>query len=230
MKRLINILPVLFAVAAMVLTVSPAVMAETDNTNEGAESRSALQNDAQVARAENLAEIEAAKPDAELTAARKAVTDAETALAAAKASGDENAIDDAQAALDEADGNLATLMSARTAEAKEDITAMRASGMGWGEIAHELGIHPGYLGLGHTKGNIQKNRFSNMEGDDKAEIKAATERNLKTGWAMGHGKNLNDDGTGAKSKGLDNRGENKGGGGKGHDGGKGDHGGGKGKN
>ena len=34
----------------------------------------------------------------------------------------------------------------------DEITQMRLSGMGWGQIAHELGIHPGNLGMGHKDG------------------------------------------------------------------------------
>ena len=35
----------------------------------------------------------------------------------------------------------------------EDILAMRAAGMGWGQIAKEFGLHPGDLGWGHDNGN-----------------------------------------------------------------------------
>ena len=50
--------------------------------------------------------------------------------------------------------------------------------MGWGEIAHELGVHPGVLGLGHTKKNME------MMGDDLA---LATTTDMQTGNSMGHG-------------------------------------------
>jgi len=33
-----------------------------------------------------------------------------------------------------------------------EVEAMRLSGMGWGQIAHELGLHPGNLGMGHKDG------------------------------------------------------------------------------
>lgn len=42
----------------------------------------------------------------------------------------------------------ASLESGETVEA---INEMRTSGMGWGEIANKLGIHPSVLGLGHLK-------------------------------------------------------------------------------
>lgn len=40
----------------------------------------------------------------------------------------------------------------------ESITDLRESGMGWGEIAHELGVHPSVLGLGHTKKEFNENK------------------------------------------------------------------------
>jgi len=34
----------------------------------------------------------------------------------------------------------------------DEVVAMRESGMGWGVIAKELGLHPGQLGMGHPDG------------------------------------------------------------------------------
>jgi hypothetical protein len=65
-----------------------------------------------------------------------------------------------------------------TGELDDDIEAMRASGMGWGNIAHELGVHPSTLGLGHAK---NQNSFSDQE------IAEATARNTKNGFATRHG-------------------------------------------
>ena len=66
--------------------------------------------------------------------------------------------------------------------------------------AHELGVHPGSLGLGHTKGKKAN------------EMEMATTRNTKTGLSKGHGSKS--DGKGA---GLD-RAEGKKGVGRGSDG------------
>ena len=62
-----------------------------------------------------------------------------------------------------------------------DIADMRASGMGWGEICHELGVHPSVLGHGHHK---DKGHPSGKFGDESAD----TGRDLQTGLAKGHGK------------------------------------------
>jgi hypothetical protein len=61
-----------------------------------------------------------------------------------------------------------------------EIADMRDAGMGWGQIAHELGVHPGTLGLGHTKG---------IAPQSPTETQMATARNPQTGGAIGHGVN-----------------------------------------
>ena len=75
----------------------------------------------------------------------------------------------------------------------EDVISMRRSGMGWGQIAHELGIHPGALGLGHTKNKqygYQKSKMRGKNLGETGELEAITSRNLKTGWSKGHGTDL----------------------------------------
>ena len=64
---------------------------------------------------------------------------------------------------------------------EEDIANMRASGMGWGDICHELGVHPSVLGHGHHK---DKGHPSGKFGDELA----GTDRDFQTGLAKGHGK------------------------------------------
>jgi hypothetical protein len=56
----------------------------------------------------------------------------------------------------------------------DEIRDMREKGMGWGQIAHELGIHPGALGLGHYK-------------DKTEEMKGITSRSMKNDFSRGHG-------------------------------------------
>jgi len=85
----------------------------------------------------------------------------------------------------------------REEEIQAEITEMRASGMGWGEIAHALGVHPGVLGLGHSKKDAKV-------GVD-AELAMATTMDMKTGNSMGHGKAY-DDGTATSKNGNGNGG------------------------
>jgi hypothetical protein len=139
-----------------------------DETAENEESY--YENPAQAAHAAQLAD-EAALSDADV---QQALNDYEEALDALGENPTEAELAEVQA-LEEA---YQEKLSEITGVMGDEIEAMRASGMGWGDIAHELGVHPSVLGLGHTKG---KKDFSQQE------IAEATARNTKNGSAKGHG-------------------------------------------
>ncbi|UCG67395.1 MAG: hypothetical protein JSW12_10620 [Deltaproteobacteria bacterium] len=61
----------------------------------------------------------------------------------------------------------------------KDIAAMRGSGMGWGEIAHYFGVHPGVLGLGHSKTKAHYGVQTSTQAHRRSEIAQATVRNFK---------------------------------------------------
>ncbi|MCJ7773768.1 MAG: hypothetical protein MUP22_11635 [Desulfobacterales bacterium] len=153
----------------------------------------ALNNASQVLRAERISEASTGSQDdadAAQAAAQAALdgfgTDSDTALQAWEAAlADEettsgtyteaelaameqlyNDVLAAEGALDTATANLA-------GTSVEAIEAMRAEGMGWGEICHFLGLHPSINGHGPFK-----NKFG--------ETTEATVRNMKTGLANGH--------------------------------------------
>jgi hypothetical protein len=103
------------------------------------------------------------------------------------------AVEEAKKAYDEAQESADEKLAEFAGVPAEDITAMRRSGMGWGQIAHELGIHPGALGLGHTKNKqygYQKSKMKGKNLGETDELEAITGRNLKTGWSKGHGTDL----------------------------------------
>jgi len=132
-----------------------------------------------------------------VTDAQAAVEAAEAALAAAEESEDPAAIAEAQAALDAATQGLVdartNLDTVRTeadqaiadaaSASPEDIAGMREEGMGWGEIAHELGVHPSVLGLGHQKMKGNLNRVTEMAGTGPGLGKGKTKRNVQDGVA-----------------------------------------------
>lgn len=62
----------------------------------------------------------------------------------------------------------------------DEVLAMREAGMGWGEIARELGVHPSVLGLGNEKG-FEKSKKS------KADEEAVSD-SAKGGKGKGKGK------------------------------------------
>jgi len=167
-----------------------------------------------------------------VTDAQAAVEAAEAALAAAEESEDPAAIAEAQAALDAATQGLVdartNLDTVRTeadqaiadaaSASPEDIAGMREEGMGWGEIAHELGVHPSVLGLGHQKMKGNLNRVTEMAGTGPGLGKGKTKRNVQDGVAETPGSanakgsksssNSGNSGGNGKSQGQSNSGGN----------------------
>lgn len=158
-------------------------------------------NAAQAMHAANLAQTAALEPNPETEEARDALQDAREDYHTAKEDLLANPDDPlAQEAFETAKDNLldarqtyADAVAELAGVLGEDIYGMRAGGMGWGAIAHELGIHPGTLGLGH--GKKKKGNFDPVDDvigdidapDTDSEIAEATQRNKITGWSAGHG-------------------------------------------
>jgi len=159
--------------------------------------------------AETMAAVEAAEQKADETDALKAAYDAlsadpsatEEAIEAAKTAY-ETALSDYETAQALADEKLAAFAGV----SPEEIQAMREEGLGWGQIAHELGIHPGALGLGHTKGVLNRTRTAAMENEG-SDLEAATARDLKTGWSKGTGSSASGSQGQGKGKSSENSGQ-----------------------
>jgi hypothetical protein len=147
--------------------------------------------------AASLAQAAAAQTDERLASLQDAVAQAEKDLNVALANNaSEDEIRAAEENLTEAQEAYAEELSERTGVLTGEIEAMRNTGMGWGQIAHELGVHPGLLGLGHTK-RVRNRETTGLAGPhnapdaDSDEIAEATERNPRSGWSKGHGVGLN---------------------------------------
>ena len=140
-------------------------------------------NPAQAQHAANLAEAAASSPDEETEEALSAVEEAEAALAEAE---EQNAtpgeIAAAREDLAKAQEAYDDLVAEKTGVLSQEVAGMRNAGMGWGEIAQELGVHPGLLGLGHSKKG--KGAYNEADMD---EVTEATNRNSRSGWSKGHG-------------------------------------------
>ncbi|MBW1637139.1 MAG: hypothetical protein JRJ68_12795 [Deltaproteobacteria bacterium] len=179
---------------------------------------SEFSNPAQAAHAANLsaaasAEIndEIADAETDVENAETAVTNAETAVTNAKAAEDQSALEAAEEELAKAEKTLTgaeTTLGEAVAELAGvtvgSIEGMRSSGMGWGEIAHELGVHPGTLGLGHTKHN-RENIAAELADDlpsPQQEIAEATKRDMQHGWSKGHGMSTSTASSSKKGLGL----------------------------
>ncbi len=186
--------------------VADVMDAEVDGDDEGDDEKSTFQNPAQAQKAENLAREATRNTDDEELAERvEKAENAEQELAEARerlanlpedATEEERreAIRDVRQArrdVREARRAVAERLSEISGEYKEDITRMREEGYGWGQIAHELGVHPSALGLGHKYGHKKSDRHnvqSRHRTGKRDRVSAATARDVKTGWgARGHG-------------------------------------------
>jgi hypothetical protein len=103
------------------------IWANEDNTENDFDF--SYQNAAQSRHARNVAK-QATLQDPEVT----------EALARAKASKDPQDIQDAK-----------ELFHDKLQDYSKQISDMRSSGMGWGDIAKHLDVHPSFLGRGHSK-------------------------------------------------------------------------------
>mgnify|MGYP001817919862 CR=1 FL=1 len=185
------------AILAALVLAAPLTGFATDINNQGQTFNSV----ADVARAEQLASKTAGQPTPEVIAAIQAEQQAEVALQAAIQSGDSQAIAAAQAAMMAAEMSAETVMAQACAVTTDDVGAMRGSGMGWAQIAHELGVQPGSLGLDHAKGSISQHT---------SEMVQATSRGIRGGQSMMHGVHSGNF-TGSRGMGLDHAAQNYGG-------------------
>ena len=122
--------------------------------------------------------IDTGAPQEEIDKAEKAVDEAQKDYDSAEAEYDE-----AKAL---ADATMADLAGVPVSEIYE-----KRKTMGWGQICHFYGIPNSTVGLGKQKQKGFKNRHRNPAGTTyrgtMIEVQAMTQRNLKTGWAKGHG-------------------------------------------
>lgn len=193
----------LFSVSHFNIAISYAEVMELENEEP------AFTSIAQVQKAENLAALTAEEPDEEAIDAKTEADQKKQAYEEAKRTldtvmADQNAtpqeieaaglaVEEAKKAFEEAQESADKKLAEFAGVPAEDIMSMRRSGMGWGQIAHELGIHPGALGLGHTKNKqygYQKSKMKGKNLNETDELGAITGRNLKTGWSRGHGTDL----------------------------------------
>jgi len=192
-----------FSVSHFDIAISYAEVMELENEEP------AFTSIAQVQKAENLAALTAEQPDEEAIDAKKEADQKKQAYEEAMQKldtvmADQNAtqleieavrlaVERAKKAYEEAQESADEKLAEFAGVPAEDVMSMRRSGMGWGQIAHELGIHPGALGLGHTKNKqygYQKSKMKGKNLGETGELEAITGRNLKTGWSKGHGTDL----------------------------------------
>jgi hypothetical protein len=133
----------------------------------------------------------AAFSDNTLETALRDVEQARDRLDRAMAANDAPAAAAARSGLAAAEEAYTQTLADLSGVSSSDIAAMHDSGMGWGMIAHELGVQPGLLGLGHVLGKQHhgdmRDTAPDIRGIDRRELTEATARNMESGWSMGHG-------------------------------------------
>jgi hypothetical protein len=170
-------------VALLGVAVTPNLIHAEDQGSDPEQSY--FSNPAQEQHAQNLADAWAAEHEEEIG---QAYMD----LAEAKEKGDPAAIQAAEARLTELQVSV------------KDIEAMRSEGMGWGQIAHKLGLHPSVLGNGHqapgklrtaknqrigANGTVNANVSNSSDHANQAGGKGKDSSGAKGGKASGKGKN-----------------------------------------
>ena len=156
----------------------PALADDTGTEVDDVDSEeSSFSNAAQAQHAENLAEASASEAQKEVDAVK---SDLDAAQAKADGvSADPNAtneeiaeaneeLEEAQKAYEYADEVHSEAVANSAATSSETIAEMRESGKGWGQIAHELGIHRGVLGLGHNAKVTREEKFTKR--DPKSDL------------------------------------------------------------
>jgi hypothetical protein len=153
-----------------------------------AQERSYFQNPAQAQKGENVAvaSLERAMKDEDVIDATERVERIEKAIAGLDPESPDYEREKAhlEALSTRAQENLERALAEAGAVSERDIAAMRRAGMGWGEISHELGLHPRILGLGHNKSNLSHEQQMRMGVHSKSKFTGEstyTERNFKTG-------------------------------------------------
>ena len=177
--------PLLVVVIFLALAVSPAlVSAQAVDPEEDVEEASNFQNPTQAQKAANVARAAAMNSEdatladrvAELEAAQK---DLEGLTE------DDPGYADALAAVEAAEAAVEARLAEIAGVTEDEIAEKRANGYGWGQICHELGVHPSVLG---NKYGHQKATRAGLGSGKKGEIAEVTKRDVKTGWARGHAK------------------------------------------
>jgi hypothetical protein len=192
--------------------ISP-LYADENDVNESTDSGQ-FTNTAQDQHAQNLAEV-AALHDPQVSSLNEFLALTEKELNEAILSKDQERIDKAQEAYDSAKAKYEDALAKEIAATREEIANMRKQGIGWGEIAHKLGVHPGVLGLGHAKKAL---RNENMNQEREQKVKKSQGVSGKAGKSKGFGFGQTGVSSG-KGKGQGNAGGHGGGHGGGHDGG-----------
>ncbi|NIS69950.1 MAG: hypothetical protein GTO12_13705 [Proteobacteria bacterium] len=84
--------------------------------------------------------------------------------------------------------NAEALLAEKVENLIQEIADMRRADMGWGEIAREFGVHPGVLGLGHSKKEARDGLQAHVKGHtENPGKKLGLGHDLGSDHSVGHG-------------------------------------------
>ncbi len=184
------LLALLLGTQAPAIEVSAAETAtqQTPSIEQGA-IKPAFDDPAEALRAAEKAK-KAALNNGALKDALAKVESAQKEMAGANKSDNQKAIAVAKAELERAETTYMHELADVSGVVESDLASMRDSGMGWGQIGHELGVHPGVLGLGHGRGEVESKKNegdrTSHRGVSEQELHEATARNIESGWSKEH--------------------------------------------
>jgi hypothetical protein len=175
------------APATEVLAAESATQ-ETSSIEQGAV-KPAFDDPAEAMRAATNAK-KAALNNGALKDALAKVESAQKVMEGAHKSDNQDAIAVARTELERAETAYMRELADVSGVIESDLASMRDSGMGWGQIGHELGVHPGVLGLGHGRGEVEGKKDAGdrttHRGVSEQELHEATVRNIESGWSKEH--------------------------------------------
>ena len=184
----------MIAPAATVSAASQGRQQISSAATDGDTIKPEFKTSAEALRAANHAK-EAVSSRSTLKQSLANVEKAQDTLNKAVNSKDRDATNRANQALARAEETYTNDLADITGISNKDIRAIHDTGMGWGEVAHELGVHPDLVGFDHNRDDAKylarTSKQSNQPaGIDPDELNEATARNMSSGWSQGHGASM----------------------------------------
>ena len=141
----------------------------------------------------------------ELEAAHNRIQEATMTMEQAEAQNHTQARERARIGYSKANQNMAQTLAHVAGVRTEDVSAMQKAGMGWAQIAQELGLQPAHLGIAEQAGRQANQHGLNLQDRTRdrerdRELSEATSRNMRSLGDTKHGMAMV--GSGSKGMGL----------------------------
>ncbi|MGB3225654.1 MAG: hypothetical protein WBB23_22895 [Desulforhopalus sp.] len=180
-----------FKTMILTLAVSGLCLQTLAGAQENSQSQPTYSSAAKVGQAAQVAKREANTKNPSLQAALTHLKDAEVQMDRMQMSGNQHQKMSAELSLNNAEDKYVGMLSQMSGVSEKDISDMHTTGVDWADFPSELGM-PGMTGQMGDSAHESMGTGSIIDSR-KAEIKAATARNTKSGSAKGHGTGMQTD-------------------------------------